>query len=250
MDIYNKLNSKLMNNNSKFILNGRTFKDIFNLASGINEIFSSSADCNEVICVCTEDKSIIASALLASLGGGPEIALPYSLSDRVISDMKEELRFTKILTDNSTEIPSGMEAILPENIILSDSKVTLSRDPDSVFLKLFTGGTTGKPRVWSKTPRNILSEAEYLSQKFNITNDDLFAATVSPLHIYGLLFSVVIPFISSARIINDILSFPKEITSAIEDLSATILVSVPMHFRTLKMSSFHRNRLRLAFSSA
>ncbi|MGV8056908.1 MAG: AMP-binding protein [Smithellaceae bacterium] len=67
------------------------------------------------------------------------------------------------------------------------------RDPDEPFLSLFTGGSTGKPKVWSKSPRNLLSEAFYLKEKFAISEKDLFVSTVPPYHIYGLFFPFWFP---------------------------------------------------------
>ncbi|MCP4754105.1 MAG: acyl-CoA synthetase, partial [Proteobacteria bacterium] len=94
------------------------------------------------------------------------------------------------------------------------------------------------------------SEAIYLSNKFSISHDDRFVATVSPYHIYGLLFSVLIPLISSAGVLDDICTFPKEISSAIEKHSATVLAAVPLHYRVLHSHGIPGSSLRLAFSSA
>jgi len=75
-------------------------------------------------------------------------------------------------------------------------------------------------------------------------------ATVPPCHIYGLLFSVLIPFISSAGIDSDSSTFPHEIVSAIQKNDATILVSVPMHYKALCSHPIQDHSLRLALSSA
>ena len=47
-----------------------------------------------------------------------------------------------------------------------DEVETLASDdepvPDRPWIHLFTGGSTGTPRLWSKTPRNLLGEVDYL----------------------------------------------------------------------------------------
>jgi len=96
----------------------------------------------------------------------------------------------------------------------------------------------------------MLAEARYQSDTFGITKDDLFLSTVPPYHIYGLLFSVLIPLVSSARVLPGIYTFPKEILLAAEEHKATLLVSVPVHFRVLKNDAMQRFHLRMAFSSA
>jgi acyl-coenzyme A synthetase/AMP-(fatty) acid ligase len=96
----------------------------------------------------------------------------------------------------------------------------------------------------------MLSEARHMSGKFGISPDDLFLSTVPPQHIYGFLFSVLIPFISSARVLDEVYTFPREILRAAEDYGASILVSVPAHYRVLKTDDLQRHDLRMAFSSA
>lgn len=124
------------------------------------------------------------------------------------------------------------------------------RNPDEPFLRLFTGGSTGKPKVWSKSPRNLLAEAFYLRDHFSLGEKDFFVATVPPYHIYGLLFSVLIPFASRACVLPDVYTFPQEIISTINKHKATVLVSVPVHYRVLKVDNLSVPSLKYAFSSA
>jgi acyl-coenzyme A synthetase/AMP-(fatty) acid ligase len=126
----------------------------------------------------------------------------------------------------------------------------LIRDPDEPFLRLFTGGSTGKPKVWSKSPRNVFAEAFYLQGKFFLSDKDLFVATVPPYHIYGLLFSILVPLVSHACVLPDIYTFPQEIISTINKHKASVLVSVPIHYRALKVDNFSTPSLKVAFSSS
>jgi acyl-coenzyme A synthetase/AMP-(fatty) acid ligase len=96
----------------------------------------------------------------------------------------------------------------------------------------------------------MFAEARHLSKKFGIGPDDLFLSTVPPRHIYGLLHSVLIPFICSARVLDGVYTFPREIIRAACDFRASILVSVPVHYRVLKATDLQRHDLRMAFSSA
>jgi len=74
-------------------------------------------------------------------------------------------------------------------------------------------------------------------------------ATVTPYHIYGLLFSVLIPLVASARVLGETPSFPAEIAEVAHHVSATIFASVPAHYRVLRGRRITPS-LRLAFSSA
>ena len=222
------------------------------MAAGLYHIAKSSNVIRPTICLCSDDKALLAAALIASLSsGGPLLILPYARSRQALEEVMEALSPTFFLGDGSGDFPPGPRVIDTAAIPIQGAVPTDSiRDPDEPFLILFTGGSTGKPAIWSKTPRNMLAEARYQSDTFGITKDDLFLSTVPPYHIYGLLFSVLIPLVSSARVLPGIYTFPKEILLAAEEHKATLLVSVPVHFRVLKNDALQRFHLRMAFSSA
>ena len=222
------------------------------MAAGLYHIARSSNVSRPTICLCSDDKALLAAALIASLSsGGPLLILPYAHSRQALEEVTEALSPTFFLGDDPGDFPPGPRAIDAAAIPLQGAALTDSvRDPDEPFLILFTGGSTGKPAIWPKTPRNMLAEARYQSDAFGITKDDLFLSTVPPYHIYGLLFSVLIPLVSSARVLPGIYTFPREILLAAEEHKATVLVSVPVHFRVLKNDALERFHLRMAFSSA
>jgi acyl-coenzyme A synthetase/AMP-(fatty) acid ligase len=249
-ELYRDIFSPPLDPAREFILNGTTYTDIYRLADGIRHLQPPGEENRKVICICTHDKALLAAALVASLAGGPRLVLPYAFSHQAILEVLETVSPSFLLTDLTGDFPAGTEVITPR--MLRHDSITSANfiDQDEPFLMLFTGGSTGKPVVWSKTPRNMLAEARHLSGKFGISSDDIFLSTVPPQHIYGLLFSVLIPFISSARVIDGLHSFPREIIRAVKDHDASVLVSVPVHYQVLKMDDLQRYNLRIAFSSA
>ncbi|MCK7468092.1 MAG: AMP-binding protein [Desulfosudis oleivorans] len=136
--------------------------------------------------------------MLASLAGACKLILPYSFSAHALTEMHDAVGFDFAITDHPEEMPAGVEIITPLPAPMENIKSELIRNPDEPFLRLFTGGSTGKPKVWSKSPRNLFAEAFYLQEKFALSDKDLFVATVPPYHIYGLLFSVLVPFVAHA----------------------------------------------------
>jgi len=104
---------------------------------------------------------------------------------------------------------------------------------DEPFVQLYTGGTTGRPNLWSKTPMNLLGESEYLKSTFAISPDDVLVAAVPPLHIYGILFSVLVPFLAGAQVVKEICSLPREISASLGRNGGTILVGAPPHYHAL-----------------
>jgi acyl-coenzyme A synthetase/AMP-(fatty) acid ligase len=251
-DWYRELLSLPADPDRNFILGGCTYREIYQLAAGLYHIAKSSNVSRPTICLCSDDKALLAASLIASLSsGGPLLILPYARSRQALEEAMEALSPTFFLADGSGNYPPGPRVIEISEIPFHGAALPDTvRNPDEPFLILFTGGSTGKPKIWPKTPRNMLAEAQYNSGTFGITKDDLFLATVPPYHIYGLLFSVLIPLVSSACVLPGIYTFPKEILVAAEEHKATVLVSVPIHFRVMKNAALQRFHLRMAFSSA
>ncbi|HNY49217.1 MAG TPA: long-chain fatty acid--CoA ligase [Smithella sp.] len=232
-----------------FTLSGYTYGDVFALAAGLKKTLSHwSGEKN--ICLCTTNKAVVAACILASLTGACKLILPYSFSAHAMKEMRDATGFNFAIADQPEEMPDGVEVITPVPSATKDIRPETIIDPDNHFLRLFTGGSTGKPKVWSKSPRNLLTEAFYIRETFSLSDKDIFVATVPPYHIYGLLFSILVPFVSHARILPDIYTFPQEIISTINKNKASVLVSVPIHYRVLKVEGLSVPSLRYAFSSA
>jgi acyl-coenzyme A synthetase/AMP-(fatty) acid ligase len=232
-----------------FTYYGYSYGEVFELAAGIRKTLSRRGG-ERTLCLCTENKAVIAACVLASLAGACQIILPYSFSAHALLEMYEAVGFNAAIADHPEEMPAGMEIITPLPGSMADINPETIRDPDKPFLRLFTGGSTGKPKVWSKSPRNLFSEAFYLKEKFAISDKDLFVATVPPYHIYGLLFSVLVPFVAHARLLPDVYTFPQEIISTTNKNKASVMVSVPIHYRAMKVDNLSAPSLKVAFSSS
>ncbi|MFZ1979746.1 MAG: long-chain fatty acid--CoA ligase [Smithella sp.] len=233
----------------EFIFSGYSYGDVFELAAGLKKTLARRGR-EKVVCLCTVNKAVTAACVLASLAGSCKLILPYSFSAHAMTEMYDATGFNFAIADHPEEMPAGVETIMPLPAAIENNRNALIRDPDEPFLCLFTGGSTGKPRVWSKSPRNLLAEAFYLKEKFSLSDQDIFVATVPPYHIYGLLFSVLVPFVAHARVLPDIYTFPQEIISITKKHKASVLVSVPIHYRSLKVDNLPLPSLKVAFSSS
>jgi hypothetical protein len=235
------------------LFSGCTFREIFGMARELQERFSSLDLKNKAICLSTQDRSIMAATMLATLScEGVQLIIPYSDSSNVLNEMRQQVPYDIAISDVKNTFPTGVSVITPgpKAASISDLYGKETIDLNYQFLSLFTGGSTGKPKIWPKTIKNLFSEAFFLSEKFDISPGDRIVATVPPYHIYGILFSILLPLVSSASVMAETPTFPHEIINAISMEKATILVSVPMHYRTFGNNPFPNNSLRLAFSSA
>ncbi len=227
-----------------------TVGDIQGLAVSLLERLRPFAQRNQAICLWTEDRGFLMAAVLAALAGGPVIALPHAFSIPVLKELQEVSPFAGLLSDRGEAAFPGLERIAPPEFHPAAAMPEPVRRPDEIFMKLFTGGSTGTPRIWEKTPAGLLGEAAFLARRFEISRKDILLATVPPQHIYGLLFSVLLPFLSGARILQESFVFPREIIAGIARHRATILISVPLHYHALRTDALERFTLRRAFSSA
>ena len=91
-----------------------------------------------------------------------------------------------------------------------------------------------------------------LKRKFEVSSDDVLFCTVSPRHIYGLLFGLLLPLVAGARFVNKTTLSVEAAAQAAEDTQATILVSVPAHLIALSSLDLlgKNERLRQIVSSA
>jgi len=232
-----------------FIFSGYSYGDVFELAAGLKNKLARRGP-EKTLCLCTANKAVNAACVLASLAGSCQLILPYSFSAQALAEMHDAVGFDFAIADHPEEVPAGVELITPLPAAMENISSGFIRDPDEPFLRLFTGGSTGKPKVWSKSPRNLFAEAFYLREKFVLSDQDLFVATVPPYHIYGLLFSILVPLVSYACVLPDIYAFPQEIISTINKHKASVLVSVPIHYRALKVDNLSAPSLKVAFSSS
>ncbi len=235
------------NPDKEFIRGGATFGQVYSMASGLHNALTDLQQPRAIICLAVEDKAIMAAALLASLAGGPTLLLPYAFSANALLQLQQTTGFTTAIADATREFPEGVKVLGPESATVTDSPIPSQAYPQAELLKIFTGGSTGTPQVWSKTGANLFGEGIFLAKRFAVSEDDCILATIPPYHIYGLLFSVILPLVSSATVISATPSFPNEIDFIAEMHKVSILASVPVHYRILRD---RKMSLRLAFSSA
>ena len=235
-----------------FILNGCTYGELYRLAGRLYRFSQSLKADRPCLCLGTDDKVLMTAALLAALAGGPRLVLPYAFSRQAFLEVREVLSPACYVTDQSeySDFPANSRVITPVSLPMDGVLPDTVPDPDETFLVLFTGGSTGIPKVWPKTPRNLFAEASYQTRSLGILKEDIFLSTVPPNHIYGLLFSVLVPLVGASCVLNGTYSFPREILKAAGESRASVLVSVPVHYRVLKTEDMQRHHLRIALSSA
>lgn len=227
--------------------------DVHRLAHGLAGQMAAVAD-GKPVCLCHGDRAVVAAALLAGLHCGIPLILPHATATAPLASLHKEMPYAAAIvdTDSGDRLPSGVIALTADGTTAQDATpdLTPSLGPDSPWVYLFTGGSTGRPKIWTKTPTNLLAETDYLVRRFKVSSRDRILATAPPNHIYGLLYAVLVPLLSGASVSRSTPVFPHEILNSLAAGKATILVSLPVHYRSLKSQTYDDHGLRLAFSSA
>jgi acyl-CoA synthetase (AMP-forming)/AMP-acid ligase II/3-hydroxymyristoyl/3-hydroxydecanoyl-(acyl carrier protein) dehydratase len=203
------------------------------------------------VCVASEDRVEVAAGVMAALAGGIEAIFPPALTVEAVRATAKLRDFAFWLGPAAwTEALSGIAA---QRFVAAPSSGTGGElplaAPGRAPILLQTGGTTGVPQLWPKTAINLLAEVAAQIHGLRVEPDDHILATVPPHHIYGLLFSVLLPLGAGATVERTSLFFPQEIVARVAASGATLLVSTPAHLRALATAAWGEHRLRLVLSS-
>jgi acyl-coenzyme A synthetase/AMP-(fatty) acid ligase len=223
------------------------------MARGLAEQMKS-ASAGKPVCLCADDRAVVVAALLASLHTGNPLILPHGEAAATLDGLRAEMPYRAAIIDKGSDtcLPSGVTALVADPAAAPGEEGGLKAafTPDSPWVYLFTGGSTGQPKIWTKTPTNLLAESAYLAERFKVTPADRILSTAPPNHIYGILYSVLMPFLGGAQVWATTPVFPHEILDRLSQFQATIMVSLPVHYRSLRAQAYGDHCLRLAFSSA
>ncbi len=230
-----------------FVLSGPTRGEVLRLAAGLAHALPPEAG---AVCLATEEKGLTAAALLAALATGTHLILPHAMTPSALAEVGRTLGIPHGVTDRPEILPPEMAPIGPSPDAGPRPPLVPAVGPDTPLVAFFTGGTTGAPKRWSKTPGNLLAEALSIVRRYRISPGDRILATIPPYHIYGFLFAVLAPLVAGAAVAPETPTFPEEIRSMMADRRPTLLVSVPVHYRLMNGASAPRGALRLAVSSA
>jgi acyl-coenzyme A synthetase/AMP-(fatty) acid ligase len=234
-----------------YIFSRVSYPDLYATAAHLRRYFQECV-AEPLVCLCTEDKAVVAAAMLASLAGGPALVMPHSFAPQVLAEVRELTGFRHAVVDGPRSVPDGVRTIAPRSgeAVWPPADELSPKGVETEWVRLFTGGSTGAPKMWTKTVRNLLAETIAIIEHYAVTDADRLVATVSPCHIYGLLYAILTPLLADAAVAAPTPSFPVEIEEVVNQSRATVLISVPAHYRALNGHPFAPRRLRLAFSSA
>lgn len=150
--------------------------------------------------------------------------------------------------------PSSHTILFPDNVVspsLEQDEPALRSD-DDILCALYTSGSVGKPKYVEKTYRNLLTELHFLKELLQIQEHDVVLALVPHIHIYGLLFGLLLPTMTGAQIIYTNKLLPREVIQISRERRANFLIGAPIHYQVFletDMDNRKMSQLKFAVSS-
>ncbi|GAB6905858.1 hypothetical protein JCM12296A_16930 [Desulfosarcina cetonica] len=235
-----------------FTLPGMTYGALYDMARRFKACFDTVGENRLPVCIATEDRAVIAAALLAGLSGGPELLIPHTLAPGTLAALYRRTGFTDAICTRDDLLPTGVTAIDPT--ALEDPAETLETDvapdPERLWVWLTSAGDADeKPHLWSKTARNLLGEVDGLVNRYDINSGDRILSTLAPVDTFGLIFSLLLPLAATARVAAAHAITAADLAQGVEAISPTILVTDPSHEVALFNGNLAKGSLRLAFST-
>jgi acyl-coenzyme A synthetase/AMP-(fatty) acid ligase len=210
----------------------KTAADLLADAGRVARALPEPAPGSHVLLVSGGDRYAIAAALLGALDRGHAVALPPNLRRDSILAVHQLPDTVAVLHDTDAGIAIRLSTLLagPEG----GAPLTAPFVPRAgVIATVFTSGSTGPMLASPKTSAALLGEAHALARTFGVGPGDRIVGCVPPVHIYGLLFTLLLPLVSGAAFARETPHHAEAIAHCIEQHGATVLISVPVQLRAL-----------------
>ena len=195
------------------------------------------AEADKEVLVIAADRYHFAVALLAAWSRGHCVALPPNAQPERLRELNERPEIVAMLHDADESIGIDIRPHLQDALVIeSEDFASLVAPADAKkVVSVWTSGSSGEHQRHTKTASQLWGEAALLARHFEVDGDEVVVATVPPYHIYGLLFSILVPLMGGAAFLRQQPLHAGVVAKAVQDFGATILVSVPAHLRVLRL---------------
>ena len=186
---------------------------------------------SHILLVLDGDRYWMAAALLGTLHRGHAVALPPNARRDSILAVRDRPETIAAIHDSD----AGMPFRLADLLVSGRDAQPLTRPitpSQTTFATVFTSGSTGPIQAWPKGHRELVGEAHMLGETFGVGPGDRILGTVAPGHIYGLLFTVLLPLARGAAFCRETPLHAEAVARCAEADRASLLVTVPVGLRS------------------
>lgn len=195
--------------------------------------------CNGEVLVTCQSRYSFSVAVLASWLAAKHVILPPNLHPATLDHIRTHHDIALELDDGF--IPGGASeqpvGLLEFRLIRAQQALTL-----------YTSGSTGMPRPVEKSIGNIFAEAFALKAAMPWPCKPL-VASVPPNHLYGLTFSILLPWVLGIPFVDECPLHAHEVAEQLAAVQAGTLVTVPVHMRALLTQPLHDALMRVVSSA-
>ena len=172
-----------------------------------------------------QDSYHFATALFGAWHAGKTVYLPGDVVPTSLAGLRP-------LVDGFAGDIAGVACVTP--MAVPECPVWQELDPAAQALVVYTSGSSGAPVAIYKRLSQLFDEVASLAQCFgDRLADARICATVSHQHIYGLLFSVLLPLASGRPLTAQRLAFAEDIAALLATGQAYVLIASPAHLKRL-----------------
>lgn len=189
----------------------------------------------DVLVVCA-DRYLATACMLAAWSRGRAIVLPPNAQPGSVREVADAEATAVVLHDS--DLPGGVDV---RRIVTQQERATREYEAPTPIpaerrvATVWTSGSSGAPRLCTKTAAQLFGEAETLASLFGEQAGAVRLSTVPAFHLYGLLFGVLEPLVSGGVFVRETPFFAPAVAATLVRTSATVLVSVPAHLRALEV---------------
>lgn len=228
----------------------KTAADLLADAARVAQALPPPTDGSQVLLVFEGDRYAMAAALLGAFEAGHSVALPPSTRRESVLSLMERPETAAVVHDMGAGISLRVDEVL-DAALEREPAPRAALPPRENIATLFTSGSTGETRAWPKSASQLLGEASLQGEVFGVGPGSRVVGTVSPGHIYGLIFTVLLPLCRGAAFLRETPLHGEPIARVVREHGADVLVTVPVHLRTLAaLEPGALGSLRRVFSSA
>lgn len=213
----------------------RTGRDLLRDVRAVAARLPPAGPGSEILVVCG-DRYHVAVAALAAWERGHAVALPPNGAPETVRELRRRPGVALLLHDTDADDEFDVRPWLAaaDDLALGTCPEELAAiDGARVLATVYTSGSTGAHQPCPKTAAQLLGEAATLARCFGVAADRRVIATVPPHHLYGLLFSVLMPLAAGASFVRDTPLHAETVAATARRHAADVLVSVPIHLRSL-----------------
>lgn len=215
----------------------RSIEDLVRDVAAVRRQLPDNAPGKHALLAFQNDRYHFVVSILAAWTSGLPVALPPNTRRKAVIELAEHPDTCCTLHDLGTSTHLHVPEILESQTRSEDVACSwdfASFSPDTTIATVYTSGTTaGIHTPCPKNARQLLGEAIALQQTFRIPRAGVVATTVQPGHIYGLLYTVLLPLFAQATLLRDTPFYPDAVEHSVSKHQASVLVTVPAHLRSL-----------------